>query len=66
MKRYAETHDGRFPEEDGVEMVERRIDGKLQKVVLVKVSPEGEWDFDVVDRQRARLTEYHDDGTTTA
>ena len=63
IQRYEETHNQQSPYEKSEVIVNELFEGKMQDVVLLRVTADGEQEFDVEDREGARLDELHDDGS---
>jgi hypothetical protein len=61
-ERY-KTKYGKTPKEAGLSTFEKKIDGIMLEVVAVRVTPEGEWEFDVEEAARTELKESIDDGS---
>ena len=63
VERYADTHEGRTPAQDGHETSWRFHMGKLRECVLIPMQDEGEWTVRVSDKEEIQQRTRIDDGT---
>lgn len=62
IARYKELHDNRHPREDGHTTMRKTLDGEEVEVVAVRVTPAGEWEYNIEESDRFELRDMMDDG----
>ena len=52
-QRFKDLHNDQEPEALGVQVVHKKVEGELTEIAIVRVSPDGEWEYDLEDHEKA-------------
>ena len=63
IARYKELHNNRHPKEDGLTPFTKTLEGADVEVVSVRVTAQGEWDYDHKQSDMSELRDKLDDGS---